>query len=61
MDVVVEEGCGGGGGDSFVKVLDNSSEVKDTDFEGCVIMAVVMVMILFCVAVHYMTQFALIT
>ena len=45
-------GGGGGGGDSFVKVLDNSSKVKDTNFEGCAIMALVMVMILFSVAVH---------
>lgn len=53
-------GGGSGGGDSFVKVLDNSSKVKDTAFEGYVIMALVMVMILFSVAVHYATQFTLI-
>jgi hypothetical protein len=37
-----------------------ATAVKDTDSVGSVIMALVMVMILFCVAVHYVAQFTLI-
>jgi uncharacterized membrane protein len=38
-----------------------TTAVKDTDSEGNVIMALVMGMIRFCVAMHYVTQFTLIT